>query len=98
MSEVYLLVVFVFLAVAAIRMLMSLCSNLRKKKEGRRIKNHPFSSELPDLRQNVGNRAVDVYIIDIAGESGASSYDLWNEQPPPAYEDAVRLYPTNSHS
>ncbi|KZS04371.1 Uncharacterized protein APZ42_032671 [Daphnia magna] len=98
MGEVYLLVAFVFLSVAAIRMLMSLCSNLRKQKEGRRQKDHPFASEPPDLRQNIGNRAVDVFIIDMAGETPASYYGRWNEQPPPPYEDAVRLYPLNSHS
>lgn len=98
MSEVYLLVAFVFLAVAAIRLLMSLCSNLRKRKEDGRNKNHPVATEPPDLRQHaVNNQAVDVFIIDMDVTIPASYYDLWNEPPPP-YEDAVRLSPYNSHS
>lgn len=99
MSEVYLLVTFVFLAVAAIRVLMSLCSNLRKRKEDGRNKNHPVASEPPDLRQHVvNNQAVDVFIIDLGVAIPPSYYDLWDEQPPPAYEDAVRVSPYNSHS
>jgi len=97
MSEVYLLVAFVFLAVAAIRLMMSLCSNLRKRKEDGRDKNHPVTSEPPDLRQHVNSQAVDVFIIDMGVAIPASYYDLWDEQPPPAYEDAVRLSPHNSH-
>jgi hypothetical protein len=97
MSEVYLLVAFVFLAVAAIRLLMSLCSNIRKKKDGGRNKNHPVVSEPPDPRQHaVDNQAVDVFIIDMGVAIPASYCDLWDEQPPPAYEDAVRLSPYNS--
>ena len=99
MSEVYLLVAFVFLAVAAIRLLMSLCSNLRKKKEDERNKNHPVATEPPDLRQHVvNNQAVDVFIVDIDVAIPASYYHLWDEEPPPPYEDAIRLSPYNSHS
>lgn len=95
MSEVYILVTFVFLAVAAVRLLISLCSKLRKKK---RRKNHSILI-VPSLGQSCNTPAdVDVFVIDVASNrrvdncSNAHNYDsYWEEPPPPPYEEAVKL-------
>ncbi len=91
MSEVYLLVAFVFLAVAGVRLLMSICSSLRKKNEARH-KNQQVTHQ-QTCRQHSSNnyrRDLDVFVIDI-GPSSDSDFHNWDEQPPPTYEDAVRL-------
>lgn len=95
MSEVYLLVAFVFLAVAGVRLLMSICSSIRKKNEARH-KNQQVTRQqattTPCRQHSSSNyrRDLDVFVIDI-GPSSDSDFDMWDEQPPPTYEDAVRL-------
>ena len=83
MSEVYLLVAFVFLAVAAVRLLMSICSSLRKKNGGKHGDNY--------------RRDLDIFVIDMG--TSANNQHMRDEQPPPTYEDAVRYsFPLISQS
>lgn len=92
MSEVYILVTFVFLAVAAVRLFISLCSKLHKKKRRKNpsiviVPGQSFSTPVD----------VDVFVIDVAARHENSSstlqqYDFyWDEPPPPPYEEAIRL-------
>lgn len=94
MSEVYILVTFVFLAVAAVRLFISLCSKLKKK---RRRKNCSFVIT-PSIGQSYNTPAdVDVFVIDVASNShenfsNSQFYDsYWDEPPPPPYEEAIKL-------
>lgn len=92
MSEVYILVTIVFLAVAAVRLFISFCSKMRQKKS---TENKNLSAVIErDDRQQRSCRDVDVFVIDMdpAENSNVRSYDLmWDEPPPPSYEEAVKL-------